>query len=138
MADKLSSERRSWNMRQIRSLNTKPEILIRSALHRRGFRFRIHHKLLPGRPDIVLSKYRTVVFINGCFWHQHKGCIEASRPKTNQDYWINKLESNIKRDRRNKDALRKKGWLVHRYWECEVLRNPERVADQIVNRLYHY
>lgn len=135
MTDKLTSQRRSWNMSRIRSADTKPEILLRSVLHRMGFRFRVHRQGLPGRPDIVLPKYRTVIFVHGCFWHQHPGCIEAVRPKTNMKYWTAKLDGNIKRDRKNFLALRKEGWNVFRFWECEIEKDPIRIAMQIAKEL---
>lgn len=124
MTDRFTPEQRSWNMSRIRSFDTKPEMLVRSLLHRIGFRFRIHCNNLPGRPDIVLPKYRTVIFIHGCFWHQHAGCIEASRPTSNSRYWNLKLEANIRRDRRHRRLLRQKGWRVMRFWECKVEKNP--------------
>jgi DNA mismatch endonuclease (patch repair protein) len=136
MADKLSAKRRSWNMSRIRSENTKPEIMLRSQLHRMGFRFRVHHRGLPGRPDIVFPKYRTVVFVHGCFWHQHSGCIESVRPKTNQEYWNHKLDRNMERDRNSIRALRKAGWVVLRFWECEIEKNVNRVAKQIAKSMY--
>ena len=122
-------------MSRIRSADTKPEMMLRSVLHRMGFRFRVHYKGLPGRPDIVLPKYRTVIFVHGCFWHQHPGCIEATRPKTNENYWTAKLEGNVKRDRRNRRALRREGWRVFRFWECEIERYPIRIATRILNEL---
>jgi len=118
-------------MSRIRSTNTRPEIIIRSVLHRIGFRFRVHCRNLPGRPDIVLPKYRTVIFIHGCFWHQHAGCPEASRPKSNTGYWNAKLEANSKRDRKHRHLLRQKDWRVLRFWECEVEKKPTRIAMRI-------
>jgi len=135
MTDKLTPRRRSWNMSRIRSANTKPEIVLRSVLHRMGFRFRIHQRGLSGRPDIVLPKYRTVIFVHGCFWHQHPGCIEAVRPKTNEKYWTAKLDGNVKRDRKNHQNLRKEGWRVFRFWECEIEKDPIRVATRITKEL---
>jgi DNA mismatch endonuclease (patch repair protein) len=122
-------------MSRIRSSDTKPEMLLRSALHRMGFRFRVHKKGLPGRPDIVLPKYHAVIFVHGCFWHQHPGCIEAVRPKTNQEYWTAKLENNVKRDRKNLETLRKGGWKVFRFWECEIEKDPIRISKQIHKKL---
>lgn len=104
-------------------------------LHRIGFRFRLHQRGLPGRPDIVLPKYRTVIFVHGCFWHQHPGCIEAVRPKTNQKYWVAKLEGNVKRDRKNRHALRKQGWRVFRFWECQIEKDPIIIAMWIAKEL---
>jgi DNA mismatch endonuclease (patch repair protein) len=135
MTDKLTPQKRSWNMSRIRSANTKPELLLRSALHRIGFRFRVHRRGLPGRPDIVLPKYHTVVFVHGCFWHQHPGCIEAVRPKTNEKYWKPKLDGNVDRDRKNIQTLRDEGWRVFRFWECEIEKNPIRIATLIAKKL---
>lgn len=135
MVDKLSTERRSWNMSRIRAKDTKPEMVVRSLLHRLGFRFRIHRKDLPGRPDIVLPKYKTIIFVHGCFWHQHQGCIEASRPKTNTAYWHAKLEANVKRDSKNRHLLREQGWRVLRFWECEIERDPVSIALSIARDL---
>lgn len=135
MAEKLSTERRSWNMGQIRSKDTKPEIIVCSLLHRMGYRFRLHRKDLPGRPDIVLPKYKTVIFVHGCFWHQHPGCIEASHPKSNSTYWLPKLNANVDRDARNKGLLQAQGWRVLRFWECEIEKDPSMVASQIAHEL---
>ena len=112
MADTLTIIRRSWNMSRIRSKNTKPEILVRSILHRLGFRFSLHGKTLPGRPDIVLPKHKCVVFVHGCFWHRHKNCKDATMPKTRPEWWQAKLEGNAGRDRRNRAAFRRSGWCV--------------------------
>lgn len=135
MVDQLTPERRSWNMSRIRSKDTKPEMLVRSLLHRMGFRFRVHGVDLPGRPDIVLQKYRTVVFVNGCFWHQHPRCVEASRPKSSTKYWKAKLNRNVTRDRKNRHMLRQQGWRVLRFWECEIEKNPARIAMRVARVL---
>jgi len=135
MTDNLTPQRRSWNMSRIRSTDTKPEIILRSVLHRIGFRFRVNRRDLPGRPDIVLPKYHTVIFVHGCFWHQHPNCVEATRPKTNKNYWNAKLDGNEKRDRKNIQALYDKGWCVYRFWECEIKKNPIRIATQIAKEL---
>lgn len=135
MSDKLTPQKRSWNMSRIRSANTKPEMLMRSLLHRMGFRFRLHRKDLPGRPDIVLPRYRTVIFVHGCFWHQHLGCVEASHPKSNKAYWESKLEANVKRDEKNRQLLHEQGWRVLVFWECEVERDPWRIALQIAQQI---
>ncbi len=107
-------------MSRIRAADTKPEKIVRSILHRVGFRFGLHVKSLPGKPDIVLPKYKTVVFVHGCFWHCHKGCRRANVPKTNKKYWVPKLERNLERDKINKRALKKDGWRIITVWECEV------------------
>ena len=135
MTDKLSKKKRSWNMSRIRSTDTKPEKLLRSVLHRMGFRFRLYQRGLPGRPDIVLPKYHTVVFVHGCFWHQHPGCIEAVRPKTNMKYWEAKLDGNVIRDRRNRKTLRKQGWSVFRIWECQIEKDPIIIGMRIAKAL---
>jgi DNA mismatch endonuclease, patch repair protein len=118
--DTISKKRRSWNMSRIRSKNTRPELLVRSILHRAGLRFRIHSKNLPGHPDIVLSQFKTVIFVNGCFWHRHANCKFAYMPKSRVSFWKNKFRENIERDRLRVDALRKLGWHVHLLWECET------------------
>jgi len=118
--DHLNKKKRSWNMGRIKSKNTKPEILVRSLLHRLGYRFRLHQKDLPGKPDIVLPKYKTVIFVHGCFWHQHKGCTRASTPKTHKEYWIPKLQKNKEKDKRYKFLLEKLGWNVIIIWECNT------------------
>jgi DNA mismatch endonuclease (patch repair protein) len=120
MEDLLVQKKRSENMSKILSKNTRPEIIIRTWLHKNGYRFRLHKKDLPGKPDIVLAKYKTVIFINGCFWHCHQGCRKAVLPKTNQEYWIPKLKKNIERFERDKKALEMAGWTVLVIWECET------------------
>lgn len=135
--DNLTRERRSWNMSRIKGANTGPERKVRSILHRMGYRFRLHRKDLPGKPDITLPKYKTVVFVHGCFWHRHKGCRDATLPKTRQDFWLIKLEGNAARDRNKEDALRILGWKVIVFWECEILQ-PEKIAhrlDKLIGRL---
>src|SRR5438445_5840350 len=118
--DGLSKERRSWNMSRIRGKDTAPEKVVRSVLHRMGFRFRLHSRRLPGRPDIVLPKHGTVVFVHGCFWHRHKGCKNCTTPTNRREFWVEKLEGNAARDKRNRLALRKLGWKTFVIWECEI------------------
>ncbi len=110
-------------MSRIRGKDTKPELRVRSQLHRMGYRFRLHRKDLPGRPDIVLPKYDTVIFVHGCFWHRHKGCRFAYTPKTRPEFWKKKFGGNIRRDRTNINLLRKQGWKVLIIWECETDSN---------------
>lgn len=123
MADSISPEHRSWLMSRIRSEDTKPEWVLRSGLHRLGFRFRLRDKRIPGRPDLVLPKYRAVVFVHGCFWHRHRRCRAASVPKTNAAFWEEKFARNVARDRRNRSDLRKLGWRVLVVWECELMKD---------------
>ncbi len=130
MADRISPEKRSWNMSRIRGKDTKPELRVRSQLHRMGYRFRLHRKDLPGRPDIVLPKYDTVIFVHGCFWHRHKGCRFAYTPKTRVEFWQTKFDLNVRRDRRNEAALRKRGWRIIRIWECRT-GDPQKLQQQL-------
>lgn len=118
--DVFSPEKRSQVMSRIRSKDTKPEKIIRSILHKLGFRFRINRKDLPGKPDIVLPKYKTVIFVHGCFWHQHEGCKIASKPKSNIKFWQDKFSRNIERDKKNQEDLYKMGYRVLVIWECEI------------------
>ena len=117
-------------MSRIKSGNTKPEKLVRSIMHSLGYRFRLHDKNLPGKPDIVLKKYQVAVFVNGCFWHQHKGCRKASKPKSNNEYWDKKLSRNSERDLLNMKALKSLGWKCFVVWECET-RNPDILTNKI-------
>lgn len=122
--------RRSRNMRAVRSTNTKPERLVRSAARLLGLRFSVHEKGLPGRPDLVFSKEKAIVFVNGCFWHQHVGCRNAMLPKTNRRFWKQKLGRNAERDRQITAELRRAGWRVGVIWECQT-ENPIRLAKRI-------
>ena len=127
--DTLTKEKRSWNMSRIKSKDTKPEVWVRSKLHTAGYRFRLHVKGLPGRPDIVLPKYNTIIFVNGCFWHRHKGCKYAYKPKTRVDFWNQKLNRNIKRQDEVIKELRDLEWKVLVIWECEV-SNEKLIRDR--------
>ena len=120
MADKLTSLQRSHCMSRICGKNTRPEILIRKGLHARGFRFRLQDKKLPGRPDIVLPKYGVVIMVNGCFWHGHKGCLYATKPKSNVEFWETKIQRNRHRDEVTNAHLEALGWHVIMVWECEL------------------
>lgn len=124
--DKLSAERRSGNMRQIRSENTKPEVALRSLLHRAGYRYRLHSSLLPGKPDLIFPGRKAVIFLHGCFWHLHRGCVDGHVPESRTDYWIPKLERNVERDKRVSRELKTLGWRVLVVWECE-LKSPPKV-----------
>lgn len=118
--DKLSEQLRTNLMRRIRSKDTSPEIKIRKLIHSMGYRYRLHAKELPGKPDIAFRPKNKVIFVHGCFWHQHKGCKDNHIPKSNVDYWAPKLEKTIKRDAMNKRKLKRDGWDVLTIWECEV------------------
>ena len=131
--DRLTREQRSWNMSRIRGKDTKPEISVRSILHRMGYRFRLHRKDLPGRPDIVLPRYRCVVFVHGCFWHRHSGCTQAYKPKTRPDFWNAKFNENIKRDADVRKKLESMGWNVVVVWTCEV--NTPRFKCRLVEEI---
>ncbi len=120
MADTVSPDKRSWIMSRIKSKDTKPELAARSLLFSMGLRFRLHKSELPGHPDIVLAKLKTVIFVHGCFWHRHKNCRDNSKPATNSAYWQDKFKRNVERDARNKRDLRKLGWRVLTVWECEL------------------
>jgi DNA mismatch endonuclease, patch repair protein len=120
MTDVFPIEKRSWIMSRVKGRDTKPEVLVRSFVHRMGYRFRVHRRELPGNPDIVLARYKKVIFVHGCFWHGHKGCPRSRRPTTNENFWNNKLNGNIKRDRLNCRELRRIGWKVLVVWECET------------------
>ena len=137
MADFLSSEERSIRMSRIRSVSTKPELLLRHAIWHRGFRYRVNANNLSGRPDIVLPKYRTVVFVHGCFWHGHKGCKNYTIPKTNTEFWVAKVARNQERDQEVWRKLEAKGWSVVIVWECQLKKanldeTIDRVAAEIV------
>lgn len=123
MVDKHSKEIRSYNMSRIRSKDTKLEEIVRKYLFSRGLRYRKNDKRYPGNPDIVLPKYKTMIFINGCFWHMHEGCSKFVLPKTNTEYWIPKLKRNKQRDSINIKLLEKSGWRVLIIWECEITKD---------------
>lgn len=118
--DKISVERRSANMRQIKSQNTRPEMVVRRLLHGAGFRYALHRRDLPGVPDLVFPSRRKIIFVQGCFWHRHDDCIDGRIPKSRMKYWKSKLLRNAERDRRNIRALRRDGWSVATVWECEI------------------
>lgn len=123
MADVHNKATRSYNMSRIRSKDTKPEMLVRRFLHAHGFRYRLHVKHLPGKPDIVLPKYKTVIFVHGCFWHGHEGCRYFVVPKTRTEWWLDKINSNVGNDAAKRVLLKEAGWDVIQIWECELKRN---------------
>lgn len=132
--DAISPEKRSRIMAANKSRNTKPELAVRRILHAMGFRFRLHRKDLPGCPDVVLPKYKTVILINGCFWHQHTGCKLASKPSTRQDFWEAKLSRNVERDSENIAKLTALGWRVIVVWECELKKTSD-LTERLVTSL---
>ena len=136
MTDHLTPVKRSWNMSRIRSKNTKPELIVRKVLHNSGIRYRLHARNLPGKPDLSNKSKNFAIFVNGCFWHQHKGCKRASIPKSNTDYWIPKLEKNVNRLRENLETLDTMGYRTAVIWECEVndLENNKALME-IVNKV---
>lgn len=135
MADTLSPERRSWNMSRIRGRNTGPEVALRSLLHLAGFRFRLHDRTLPGKPDIVLKRHKTVIFVHGCFWHRHAGCRNATMPSSRTEFWSDKFHATVERDERKAKALRALGWNVITVWECDIAKRPEVVVSDIENEI---
>jgi len=127
---------RSYNMSCIKGKNTKPEEIVRKALFANGFRYRKNDRRLPGTPDIVLPKYRTVIFVNGCFWHGHTGCKYFVVPKTNTEFWLNKIKSNIDRDAIKATQLKELGWRVITVWECELKKDKrEQTLESIINTI---
>jgi DNA mismatch endonuclease (patch repair protein) len=132
--DVLSKIRRSENMRRIRSQDTKPEMLVRSVAYRLGYRYRLHVKNLPGKPDLVFTSRKCVIFVQGCFWHQHSECREGRPPKSRQDYWIPKLKRNVERDQTSIALLTELGWRVLVLWECEI-SDATNLAEILVNFL---
>jgi len=132
--DKISPQERSRVMAQVKGKNTAPEKRVRSLLHKMGFRFRLHRKDLPGAPDIVLAKWKTVIFVHGCFWHRHPGCKRASTPASNMDYWNRKFARNQARDVDNQSRLTSLGWRVIIVWECE-LRDINSLEKRLIDLL---
>lgn len=131
MADVFSSEKRSQIMAAVKDRNTKPELRVRSAVHRLGYRYRLHDPKLPGKPDLVLKRHRKVIFVHGCFWHQHPDCKHAERPTSNVTYWHQKLDRNTQRDAKNIALLERLGWDTLVIWECET-RDPAAMLDRLV------
>lgn len=122
MADVFTKNKRSQIMARVRSKDTSPELIVRSTLHRLGYRFSLFSQKLPGKPDIVLSRFHKLIFVHGCFWHQHKGCKASERPSSNSAYWNTKLDRNVLRDKKNVASLKKSGWDVLIIWECQIRR----------------
>lgn len=134
--DRLTPEHRSWLMSRVKSKNTTPELRVRKVAHALGLRFRLHRSDLPGKPDLVFPKYRTVVFVHGCFWHRHPGCPKTSTPKTSTEMWLAKFKRNMERDAENIAQLSALGWQSVVIWECTT-RSPDQIAHQLQNILTH-
>jgi len=134
--DHLTAAERSKNMARIKSKNTKPELIVRKLLFANGLRYRLHAKDLPGKPDIYIKKYKTVIDIRGCFWHAHDNCKLAKKPKTNRGYWVTKIQNNKERDLVNQKLLEDLGFKVFIIWECEI-RNQQNLSSIIINILSH-
>jgi DNA mismatch endonuclease, patch repair protein len=136
MADVHDKETRSYNMSQIKSKNTKPEMLVRKFLHSNGFRYRLHVKKMPGKPDIVLPKYKTVIFVHGCFWHGHAYCKYYVIPKTKTEWWLNKINGNIGNDLKAIKSLKKEGWKIITLWECDLkLLKAQKTLNSLLKKL---
>ena len=135
MADRLTAEKRSWNMSRIRDKDTSIEVKVRKYLFSNGFRYRKNDKRLPGKPDVVLPKYHTVIFVHGCFWHRHPGCKDAATPKTRTEFWLDKFEKNVANDRAHYEALEADGWKVITLWECDLKKRFDETMEQVVREL---
>lgn len=134
MTDNLTPEQRRFNMSRIRSTNTRPELFVRSLVHRMGFRFRLHRRDLPGKPDLIFPSRRKVIFVHGCFWHMHDCRFGLVKPKSNADYWQNKRISNVERDKSHVAALKNAGWQVFIVWECQI-SSPEELRENLMKFL---
>ena len=135
MADTISPEHRSWNMSRIKGKDTKIEVMVRQYLFHYGFRFRKNDKRYPGKPDVVLPKYKTAIFVHGCFWHRHEGCKLATTPKTRTEFWTEKFAKNVANDRKHYEQLKEMGWNVIVIWECELENDFEITMEQVVQKL---
>ncbi|WLH35011.1 DNA mismatch endonuclease Vsr [Pseudomonas sp. FP2196] len=140
MTDFLSPKERSERMARIKGSNTRPEIALRKVLHRLGMRYRLHGSGLPGKPDLVFPRYKTVVFVHGCFWHRHSNCSITTTPKTNTAFWVEKFEKNVARDEKNISLLKEAGWRVFVIWECEVgsARKAEATGERLAGLIRSY
>jgi DNA mismatch endonuclease (patch repair protein) len=137
MADVHTKAQRSYNMSRIKGKDTKPEMLVRKHLHAQGFRYKLHDKTLPGKPDLILPKYKTVIFIHGCFWHGHANCKYFTIPKTRTEWWTEKIEKNKANDEKAVKLLRNDGWKVIIVWTCRLKRDNNKVMKTITNKLFH-
>jgi DNA mismatch endonuclease (patch repair protein) len=133
--DRLTSEKRSWNMSRIKGKDTSIEVKVRKYLFSLGFRYRKNDNRLPGKPDIVLPKYHTVIFVHGCFWHRHQGCKYSTTPKTRIEYWLPKFDRNVENDNIHREQLESAGWNVITLWECDIKNRFEETMNQVVSQL---
>lgn len=138
MSDKLTPEKRSWNMSRIKGKDTKIEVEVRKYLFSKGYRFRKNDKRYPGKPDIVLPKYHVAIFVHGCFWHRHEGCKDATIPKTRTEFWLEKFDKNVKNDQIKQEKLRELGWKVIVIWECEIKKDLVKTMEWLEQEIkYH-
>ena len=138
MSDKLTPEKRSWNMSRIKGKDTKIEVEVRKYLFSKGYRFRKNDKRYPGKPDIVLPKYHVAIFVHGCFWHRHEGCKDATTPKTRTEFWLEKFDKNVKNDRIKQEKLRELGWKVIVIWHCEIKKDLIKTMEWLEQEIkYH-
>ena len=135
MADRISPEHRSWNMSRIKGKDTKIEVMVRQYLFHYGFRFRKNDKRYPGKPDVILPKYKTAIFVHGCFWHRHEGCKLATTPKTRTEFWMEKFAKNVANDKKHYEELQKMGWNVIVIWECELENDFEETMQKIMHNI---
>lgn len=135
MADRISPEHRSWNMSRIKGKDTKIEVMVRQYLFHYGFRFRKNDKRYPGKPDVILPKYKTAIFVHGCFWHRHEGCKLATTPKTRTEFWMEKFSKNVANDKKHYEELQKMGWNVIVIWECELENDFEGTMQKIMHNI---
>lgn len=135
MSDKLTPEKRSWNMSRIKGKDTKIEVEVRKYLFSKGYRFRKNDKRYPGKPDIVLPKYHVAIFVHGCFWHRHEGCKDATTPKTRTEFWLEKFDKNVKNDQIKQEKIRELGWKVIVIWECELKWSFQETMDKVEKEL---
>lgn len=138
MSDKLTPEKRSWNMSRIKGKDTKIEVEVRKYLFSKGYRFRKNDKRYPGKPDIVLPKYHVAIFVHGCFWHRNEGCKDATTPKTRTEFWLEKFDKNVKNDQIKQEKLRELGWKVIVIWECEIKKDLVKTMEWLEQEIkYH-
>lgn len=135
MADRLSPEKRSWNMSRVHNTDTSIEVKVRKYLFSEGFRFRKNVKTLPGKPDVVLPKYKTVIFVHGCFWHRHEGCKDNTTPKTRTEFWEEKFKKNVENDKLHTELLNNNGWNVIVIWKCEIEKDFDNTISRIVRQI---